>query len=69
MNQRSKRTEKDVLWLKNRHNSGLLSTRNLETIQDDLPHMPFTEWCEVLKFEEGLASANGKSLKRAMVGS
>ena len=68
MDQRSKRTELMVTELRNQRAVGVLPTvANLHLLEDELPVMPFTDWNELLKFEQLLCSNKGTSVKQAFV--
>ena len=67
INQRSKRTEKMVIEIKNDRAAGVISHSGIELLKDKLPAMPFADWSELLKFEESIASDDGASLKKDLV--
>ena len=64
INQRSKRTEKMVIEIKNDRAAGVISHYGIELLKDKCPAMPFADWSELLKFEESTASDDGASLKK-----
>ena len=57
-----------VTELRNQRAVGVLPTvANLHLLEDELPVMPFTDWNELLKFEQLLCSDKGTSVKQAFV--
>ena len=60
MNQRSKRTEKMVIEIRNNRVAGVIAhPSGLELLKDKLPTMPFDDFDELVKFEESIASDDG----------
>lgn len=67
INQRSKRTEKMVIEIRNDRAAGLLSSSGIELLKDKLPAMPFDDWNELVKFEDSIASDDGAHMKNDLV--
>ncbi len=67
MDQRSKRTEKMVIEIKNNRAAGVFSPYGLQLLKDKLPTMPFDDWSELVKFEDSIASDDGASIKNDLV--
>ena len=67
MDQRSKRTEKMVMELRNERAAGSIPTATLQLLEEKLPAMPFSEWAPLLSFEELISSPDGCSAKQALV--
>nr|CAH0107443.1 unnamed protein product [Daphnia galeata] len=60
MNQRSKRTEKMVIEIRNNRVAGVIAhPSGLELLKDKLPTMPFDDFDELVKFKESIASDDG----------
>ncbi|XP_045023171.1 uncharacterized protein LOC123467201 [Daphnia magna] len=67
MDQRSKRTEKMVIEIKNNRTAGVFSPSGLQLLKDKLPTMPFDDWSELVKFEDSIASDDGASIKNDLL--